>query len=513
MGRRSAIPIRWAMWILLWGLTFAALAVRLPARPAYCIADRGLCRPNEFLGQETLLISNSNLRNRSTPLSDPPFLLLDLPTGRIRAIEFPRLSENADDPDERLQADGRRIWKSKEIRGWEVFGNSLVVRFWVADQSWVSVWNWQTGEQVWQRRGPPGGVCDTFGRWVWMQEEGRDRSEAVDLYDIATGGPTEAPLPGGVCAVRLTYDSIGSASSDGRFLVEFSGSPARLWWLDAKGSGRPPKSLELPDTVAAAFSRDSRYVATLSKWRPIAEGHRRVWRIFELPSARLLAEREQTSRAAYVTQPKLRFLDEGRQVVASDDEDSPRHSGVDSSGSDFIDCWDWPANEIHALGGAAGLRPLDGQIPLESKFVIDGEQVVNISTGQPVVRSNPARVIQALSPSSRWALVREMPADLHLWICGVVARWSKPLASFLAPSLRLRLQDLSTGRFVASLDLKHYPRFSPNSRWLVANRDETLEVWSLPVPRPWGRAALWSLGIWLIPLSVRFIPRRRTTPA
>lgn len=512
MGQRSAIPIRWAIWVPIWGIAFAALAVGLPARPAYRITGYGQPHPKRFLDEETLLISHTDPVISPGPHSVPLFHLLDLPTGMVRSVEFPPLIKNADDLDERQSSEPGMIWQSKQIRGWEVFGHFLVVRFRVADRLWVGVWNWRTGKETWRRLVPLRRASGVIGRWVWMQEDPRSQSQATDLFDIATGEPAENSLPDGLPAMRLAAPGIWDVSPDGRFLIDYGGFPARLWSLDAKEGSRPPAPVELPGTVAAAFSSDSRYVAALSVWRPFGTGFRRVWRVFELPTARQLAEHEQTRGVADVTQPGFRFLEGGRHVVASDDDVYPGRSALELPGSDFIYCWNWQANEMRTLTGSASLRPLDAEFTGKSKFVIDDQQIIDISTGQPVARSVPPREVQAISSSSRWALVREAPADLLLWIAGVVARWSKPLGEFLTPSPRLRLQDLSTGWSVASLDPQRIPRFSPDSRWLVSTRDDALEVWPLPVPLPWGRAALWLLGVWLIPLSARLL-RRRKTPA
>lgn len=477
MRARSTALSRGQKWIVLWALLFAGLVVLLPRRPVRRVESTGPISLMRFADSNTLLLRAKG------------FSVLDLRDGSLRELPEP-VYNDLPAPDGESAADQERtiryydqLWSS----GGEkprfglcgITGDSFALTSRWGDGMRLSVRNVRTGQETFHRDYPNGEASAIAGRvYVEWVTPGTGRAR-LDAWDLRTG--EGAPTPDSPEHIRLTP---GATSPDGRYLgVRQGGKQLRLLSLE---SGQEQCQIEADQY---AFSSDSRLLAALLHHRPRTRGTGTL-RVHEVATGKLLAEHGDI--ATTMGEQVLSFYGEDRTIAIHTFRMSGRLPQTVAS----IDVWRWQEDSLQTLpspSGFQGTMLVTDRLPGASRFVLDGQQMIDVETAAPICTvATPDPLFMMAIPG--WGVFRSRGGRLADRIAAIAKPYSTPLADWLASGDAADLCDLTTGRIVAGLGKGRLAMlFSPDGKWLATADRNSIEIWQVPPSRPWLMAFTISL--------------------
>ena len=490
MAGQAGSPIRWGRWSVAWGVLFAGTLLWLPRGATHRVELKELLVQHEFADDRTLIACSQFRVEEWMYPRKGPLAVLDVPTGTIRWIDLPG------DPFQGItQVESERQWRAMCQSGWSLAWFQPVRDFVVVvmargeHQNRLHVWNWRTGEEV-LRRDISGQNVGVTGDRVWLRPQRPvSASATVSLLEIPSG----RVIPTGLPAEGLDLGH-GPRSPDGRFLVETGAEAVRVWRID-------PGVVEFTCAGAklAAFSDDSRWLATLTELSPESARPKvpRTWRIYEVATGRLVAESVQDVHGSATE--SLAFHAGDESVFAYADAIAFKSGPPCRSSFSWIETWRWKTGEHERRQPSnwkfrdADDRPVYPGLTTP-RLVTDEQTLVDVVTGAKL-GTFPERVqTDSIAPSRRWATVMDDSPQFRDRVANVIQKFWYSLGSWFESDRQLMLYDLETVRPAARLaTYERGCRFTPDSRWLVVQHDDKLEIWSLPPALPWRNALLVSL--------------------
>lgn len=487
---------RAGLWGLLWAAVFAGLIRSLPCRAAVNISLSSPVSVRAFADPETVIaIGETN----SADGRQGPLLVVDLLQGSVRPIDIPDVPVQVIDPGSwatGANVPGRAGRLS--LDGLLVTGDFVVVLVSLSPtQRRIHVFDWRTSEERLTRWIGDRSV-HVFGNRIWLWTP--DGHPTGELIAIPDGRPLELSVP------LERIESRGLASSpDGRILAE-STFPTekrvlRLWELNANAEARP---VTVPADGIFAFSSDSSQIATVTRWEVDAKPYRRRWSIYDCASGELLDSQEEELDGADVPDDptEIRFLKDD-SVLASYcfkrfDSWNRMRGKLDS-----VSVWDPAKRQTQIVTAQHGELLTTDSDDGVTRVVYDADGLIDLATGFRLLAYDQELKGVQVSATAEWAVLR-VPPPAALTLSRLVQPFSPWLAHILQPRGNLRLSHLARAQVVAHLgDGESRCEFSPDSRRLVLQSTNVLEVWELP-PRPsLRRAFLWSLLVLFIPLLSR----------
>lgn len=512
---------RWMAWGLLWGVVAWGLIAWYPLSPSVSIPGMESTRFQEFVDDHVAMFWQDS--KSSDPGEGLSIVLVDVSTGEIKERHFAgkpipspiageaSLPEPEPEPEPELTDDesSYRVPFSppKPYTRRETSGDFLLERRHNGvDWSRFTVWNWRTGEQLFDREF--GCVsAGLIGDRIWVRPFDPEKDDKTSLFDIRTGAPVPTSLPARV--------SMGFPSPDNRIVLK-----PHTDFVETAGGFREKHEIEVWNVVPGArlfvveadlfeFFPDSRRLATLThshesrRRRPSA----RTWRIYDLDGGAVLAERREPVDPEGDVATEL-VVQEGDRIAAY-----ARSRWGDQQTVEF---WSWKDNELSRIQateppnnlprcGTPGMLGRSFGVPRNrseqpDRFLVDGEDVIDVVTRKRC-GSLPSNVLSPLLAPG-WAVGRELPGKATAWLA---AR-----SNFVARrAFRAKLYDVSTGKVVGSLGKDPHPIFSPDGGALLTRDESGLHIWRLPASRPILAPLLWSL---CCPLLVGLLAWRRARP-
>jgi len=515
MPFRAAIPVRWRRWVAAWVIVLLALVWGLSPAPHAQVEVGGQVVFRGFVDDRTLVAEHL-----AKPADDDllifvtgPIEVLDLSNGTLRTIHLPDDSLAGRTTITRREIAANRGWRFEWMR---LAKDSLVVGMGAPPSETVPgqargtgpkgrllVFDVRTGTERF-RREFTNATAGVLGERVWIQSTEKAPEPFLTLLDLRTGAEVPTAIPPG----RVNWSTC-VAEPNGTFLVERLKTRVRVWRVDAA------EPVWETDADVHAVSPDARRLAMLTSG-PVADGkpEQERWRIYDLEKGRLLAEQRQDVEGHRPPVERLAFLEGDRHVAAyTASPPFPKNSRA-MPVIRGVDVWDWREERLRSMRSATGevyqtdpaAMAMDGATAL--RLIVDGEDLIDVATGERVHRVPLELNLQEIDPTYRWAVVQDPSPAPPRWVLRLAARISSWLTNAIVPESNRSLYDLSAQRRMARLPPGwEMGVFSPDGKWFVSQRGGRIDLWSLPTTRPWGRTALISL---LIPIVALFVGMQKS---
>lgn len=492
---------RWIAWGILWGVVAWGLIAWYPLSPSVSIPGMESTRFQEFVDDHVAMFWRDP--QSCDPSDGLSIVLVDVSTGEVEERHLagkpiappvageasepePELELTEEEPSYRVPVSPPKPYTTRETNG----DLLLERRYNGVDWSRFTVWNWRTGQQLFDREF--GHVsAGLIGDRIWVRPFDPKNEDKTSLFDIRTGEPVPTSLPASV--------SMGFPSPDNRFVLK-----PHTDYVETAGGFREKHEIEVWNVVPGArlfvveadvfeFFPDSRRLATLThsgdggRTRPDS----RTWRIYDLDRGTRLAERREPIDPQSDLATEL-VVQEGDRIAAY-----ARSRWGDQQTVEF---WSWKDNELSRIQateppnnlprcGTPGMLGRSFGIPRNrseqpDRFLVDGEDVIDVVTRKRC-GSLPSNVLSPLLAPG-WAVGCELP--------GKVTAWLAARSNFVARrTFETKLYDVSTGTVAGGLARSSRPIFSPDGRALLTEDDSGLQIWRLPPSRPILAPLLWSL--------------------
>jgi hypothetical protein len=465
---------------------FVGSAFLLPIRPDFVLP---FDRASEYCSfpEPGILVASSTLHliNHSIPVGRPMFV--NLSTGEQWTIGLPI---DQDRGQKRFSmsttnvADIGIAWVS--VVG--CVGRHVVVISQLNPEGpQLQILDWRTGEEFFRRTIPNCDAGVLGGRlWICPRELRESKDHVVEMRSIPDGTLVETRL------VAAQTSQPGSYSPyTGRCIVE------RLDAVLKVTDGATGECLFETESVSnSALALDCRHAAAISPW--IRDGHleRRSWRIHEIPTGEVLAEREET-RDPDAEQLSSIFALRNQNGVLVHRRYTLIPGAFPIQSDDLPDCevWNWKTGDFKVRNAKKSFQHVVQSFNLlaESPLLIDGDRLVNVVTGETYPYSGSD--VEGHSEDLGFAVVVSNDYQMIDRLLDSLGRFGRPL-TILSGRGRARLIDLKTGRTLAAMrDNDQYFEFAPDSHSLISIARDSIAVWKLPIQRPWGCAAIWSLCV------------------
>lgn len=509
-GRRSPL-----MWLLLWGLVFASLLEWLPRQPTHRTQLAGHLYHQGFVSSGTSQSSSDSFL--ALTLQEPDgsgpesrLHLIDLTTGDKRSIPLNNVVQSRGFRGTAAGSSPRAEWAVDSVF---LAGGTLVATMWRDDGTHCRIVAWEahTGRESFRQESE---TCEAglIGSRAWFQSVPSHPEPFLKLFDVASGQQVPTRLSADQLRIRDC-----EASPDGRFLVKTRGAETRVWNVETG-------EVVLTETARnIALSADGRWVAM--QFVADSQDPRRVmtWKVCDLDTGRIVAEREVVLTAGVSHYMMTEFLDEDRVLAAY------RPSAANRAEIGEIDVWRWQANSMEMAelppsdkDAFRTMRPATGTyrpsgwvfwvLPLPSpafrgafrpqprnRLVYDGQVVLDVATGRTIATLPQGGTNPHLSPDGRWGVLDFDTPRWQLRLMSWLSAYVPWISKWARPGQALTLCDVQRDRRTASLPYREWisQAFSRDGTWLATHDGESLALWQLPPRRPWGRAFGISL---LVPL-------------